>query len=512
MGEITVSQRENQTNSQQLDELKQDHDRRLQRIRNEYQRREAEARESGEAAVNHIRQSTEERVDHAKHDGDNKMRTQNELESRNYSDLKRRIQQNQEVLDGQAHQAEETTQRRIAQARVEEEVSLRKNNERIRDFMEQQKILKEQARSEANRSIEHSRETANNQLLEIQERSANEYKKTAEAGQKRLSDLKEYQRKNYEAAQLQASQRINDLDRESELKLTQDRNRKNESLKETEGKYRESLKSEEVNGQQRIDLTRKRDQDRLEKLTVAGLQRNEKLEREFSNESQRIELAGERDIANRQDKFDQLRKKQEVENKEELTKLKEDLSTQEQHQHKEVDARLRLESQKLDQGLKELNHNFKKRFDTDEKTYQGSLQNQKDTYLKALFKQKQKFDADFGKETARSNDPFYRLKSFDAAIEENPHSYVVKARVAPHERDSVNITVKDDKISISARRAYEDAFTDDQGNKTTTNSYQTHRQDFPLTIPVDGNKAIKRVADDGSITVIAPKKGYSTKA
>jgi HSP20 family molecular chaperone IbpA len=165
----------------------------------------------------------------------------------------------------------------------------------------------------------------------------------------------------------------------------------------------------------------------------------------------------------------------------------------------------------MEKMIHQQRNEFTERFGKAEEVNRETLRNQQETYLKALYKQKLRLDEKISTEKKRENDPFYAMKSFDAKLTEDQLNYTLRARIAPHERDNVEVRVKDDKVVLSARRQYEDS-TKDKNSRLTTNSYQTHRQEFHLPIPVDQKRALKRIDDEGFITVVMPKKGYGKLA
>jgi len=505
---MSVSQRENQA---QLESLKQEHERRMERIRDDNRRREEEARQAGAATVNHIKKSTTQQVDQLREESAQKLRAVADQANRNYNELRRRTQQNYETIESQARTAEENSHRRINSAHRNEAHVMEQTNEKLREFLARQEDLKVQARENANKNIDELRRESHQQLMQTKAQASEKLREFDTRSKEQLSELRDRNKAVYEETKAQADRRVAEALKDTEIRVVRDREQKNDSLRKTAIKYREAANTEQRSGEQRLAELKKQNMDRLEKLVRQDLERNEKVQAEYASESQRIQEEGESDINARQEKFDKLREKQQAKNQARLNDLELDYKTKETKLLKDSEARLQHEATKLDQSLQEQRSDFKERFDLNDKTFKGSLQNQKENYLKALYKQKQKYDNHYGRESARAEDPFYRLKSFEARLNENPHSYELKAKVAPYDKDSVNIVVKDDKITVTAHRSFEDKFATDNGAQTSTNSYQTYRQDFKLAIPVEGKLAVRKIDDDGTITVIAPKKGHKTK-
>jgi hypothetical protein len=506
MSDMSVSL--NNENQALLDKAKQDNERRLNLLREDFQKRETNIRESGEAAISHIKSTTNGRLDQAQTQSDQKLRSAKERSARDYGEIKRRSQQSNEVLDENMRSAESRASERINQAHKNEARVVEQTNAELRDFLGRQQELKAQARESTAKSIAKVRTEGNEQLAETKARSSEEIRRTDKKSKGQLSEIKERNKVLYNETKSEAERRIGEARRDADVKITQDQSQKNKSLRNMAIKYHEAATVEQRTGEDRLTDLKKRNQEQLEKLRLSDLERNRLIHDEYSEETQRIQKEGEINIKSRQDNFEALRAKQAESNQLHLQEIEENFSKEELELRKETEARMQHLSGKLDENLKQQRSDFKDRFEVNDKTFKGSLQNQKEGYLKALYRQKQKFDSRFSESRDRADDPFYRLKDFNARLDENPNSYVLKAKVAPFEKNSVDIIVKDNRITLSGRRAYADSFSDDAGDRSTTNSYQTYRQDFKLEIPVDGHLAIRKIENDGSITVVAPKKGH----
>ncbi|RYZ68565.1 MAG: Hsp20/alpha crystallin family protein, partial [Proteobacteria bacterium] len=85
--------------------------------------------------------------------------------------------------------------------------------------------------------------------------------------------------------------------------------------------------------------------------------------------------------------------------------------------------------------------------------------------------------------------------------------YELTAKVAPHEKDNVQVRVRDGKVTLSAARKFEQSF-EDKGVRASTNSQQTFRQEFKLDKPADTKHVVTQISEDGSIRALIPKKGF----
>ena len=159
----------------------------------------------------------------------------------------------------------------------------------------------------------------------------------------------------------------------------------------------------------------------------------------------------------------------------------------------------------MKQRSKEQQGDFEVRRTKNDEVHKDSLFNQREKYARALYQQQREFDSKFDKVSARKDDPFYSVQSFDAKLEDHDDHYVVRAQVPAHEREHVDIRVKDGKVALSASRQIAQK-RDDEGVKIASSSYQTWRQDIPLKAAIYREGVTKTIEPDGSIVVKIPKR------
>lgn len=511
MSDMSVSHRE-----KTLDDVKQEQERQLQarldNLRAQYQKREAELRESGDAAVNHIKKNNDTRIEQIRTSGETKLKRESEAINRNYTDLRRRSSHNAETLQEQIRSAEDNANNRIQALKHNEDRTIRQTNEQLRQFVERQKELRTQARQEANHEIEGIRRQSNEQIQQVKVQGSDQFRKTEKDQKAALENLKSRNQETYRETKSQADRRVEDVRIEGDEKIEKDRAQKNRALTEIQRKYKEAANVGERDGQRRLTDIQKREKQKAEETRDRTIRQSDEMRTQYTLETQRIQVEGEAEIAQRQSLFEQLQKKQKRDNDQALRELSQQLTAQEIKALKESEARLQALAQKQDGELKNQTKEFKERYDISDKTYKSSLHNQKETALRELYRQKLRFDEKAQLESDRSTDSFYRLKTFDARLEEEPTAYRLNAKVPAHEKDTVDVIIKDNKITLSAKRAYQDTYKGDDGDRTSTSTYQTYRQDFKLDVPVAAEKSYRKIGDDGSIVIIAPKKGYDKKA
>jgi HSP20 family protein len=138
-----------------------------------------------------------------------------------------------------------------------------------------------------------------------------------------------------------------------------------------------------------------------------------------------------------------------------------------------------------------------------EKRNRESLENQNHRLMDAIVKQKQGIIERFGKYGDTENDPFYKMQEFETRIAENENYYLVRTKVPKHERDNVDVIVKDNQLIVSGQRSFAEK-VDKDNRKITTNSHQSFREIIPLKHPTVP-KSVERSYEDGTIAVMIPK-------
>ncbi len=232
---------------------------------------------------------------------------------------------------------------------------------------------------------------------------------------------------------------------------------------------------------------------------------NEKVQTEYSNETQRIQRDGDLQVEAKKTNIRQNLSQQDATYKAESEERARLAHQREKDEVTLLQSKMENREKLHDATLKEQENDFQTRLSKTDTVNKSTLGHQREKYLRALYQQQKEFDSKFGRVDARKEDPFYRLQTFEAQLEESPDRYTIYAKVPAHERDKVDIRVKDGKAWLSATRQFSDK-RDAEGTKATMSTYQTWRQEFPLRFPVVRNSVKKEIDEDGNITITIPKR------
>lgn len=506
MSDMSVSSSARE-NAKQLEDLKQEHEQKLSKLRAEQKKEMEQVRSSGDAAVNHLRKSTDERVETARSQSTAKLQREDDALAKTYKSLKQRQAQQIETLSLNIAESEERADSTIRANQKREMKVVEDSQGKLKEFLAAQKELKDKAQKNTNA-----------ELREMQQNSNFERKKTINEANAKMRELEmnnklkreelhTQSRQNYEEAKSQATRRLSELHQEHELKLQRERSRASDEYNRVRIKTRDEIASEQSKGEKALKAQAQDSQRQLENDRMRALKTNEKMQKQYSVESQRIEADGTRDIETRKNKFAQAKLDQQRDQKSQLQQLDHELHAREDQIRDEHENRIDRTVAALDKELKNQQTQFQEKYKKDGDTFKSTLNNQKEIFLKEQYKQNSAQQAKAELAEKRSDDPFYTPKSFDAKLTETESAYELTAKVPAHEKDNVTVRVKNGRVVLSAARMHEQSF-EDKGVKASTNSQQTFRQEFKLDRPADAKHAITQIKEDGSIRAVIPKKGF----
>lgn len=486
-----------------------ENERKLQRLRESYKKRESDIRETGDATINHIRKSTQAHVATEQAKARDRLEQESEYSAQNYENLKKRIHHQSQMLDKQVIDKREAVNRDLAGLGEQQADTVRRAQEQTRAFVQDQQRRKTNIARESAEEMKNLQESGQKRILTARHKDDEELKKINQEGQKKLRQLHENHEKDYVRVKSDQGERLEEIRKDGEGKINSGRNQFNASLNRMQAQYKKEAVKEQREGEAHLTKAQKTNQRRLEDTNRKAIETEDKLETQYQRELKRVQTEGETELKTRTDNFDHLMAEQEQHQRDEMKKTEETYRTNEKKLQERYGKRLKEQVAVQDQNLKQQKDDFQKRFAHNEALNKDSLQNQNNSYLMALYKQKQEYQRRFDITDKRADDPFYQMLDLGANLQESDNAYTLTARIPKHERDNVDVRVKEDIVILSAKRNFGDELRDENGVRTTTNSQQSFRQEFKLNIPVDSKLVLRELKDDGTLTVTIPKKGYA---
>lgn len=105
----------------------------------------------------------------------------------------------------------------------------------------------------------------------------------------------------------------------------------------------------------------------------------------------------------------------------------------------------------------------------------------------------------------RQRDPFYQILDVGAELSDEGDSFVLTARIPPHEQRNISVAVRGDQLVLSGYRRSQEKVDIEPGRSQSTSAYQAFTETFPLPGPVDA-KQLRREFDGDMLLIYIPKK------
>ncbi len=485
--------------------LQSNHEAELRRIRNNNRRVEVEMRDAGEAAVIQIKSTSEDRVENVKSNERNRIHSTAEQSAKEYAELKNRARATRESTKAEIEQERTRSKETIGQVRDNQMKTIEESQSKLKDLVMKQQEAHQQLQQKSRAEFQNTQSRSNKVLDETKVENRARLQAEQESGRTAVAQTKTQTTEQLEATRRQGSETLVQMRHEQQKQLEGERLSANRTVGQMRDKNHASIDQMRIDGEKRRNSLDSSQAEQLQKSRERFLETNEKVQKEYSNETQRVQSEGEAEIDSRKTGIRVDLKKQDEEYKTEKKTREEAAFKAEKRAHVELREKISERERLHEATLKEQQGDFETRRTRNDVTHKDSLGNQRNKYSQALYQQQREFDGKFSKVSDRKDDPFYSLQSFDARLEDNADHYVVRAQVPAHERDHVDIRVKDGKVALSASRQMEEK-RNDEGVKVASSAYQTWRQEIPLKMPIYREGVTKSIDPDGSIVVKIPKK------
>lgn len=103
----------------------------------------------------------------------------------------------------------------------------------------------------------------------------------------------------------------------------------------------------------------------------------------------------------------------------------------------------------------------------------------------------------------RDEDVFYKVQDRGNQISETSDGFYIDAYAPEHEKDNIRISISSDKAVISGSRKYDNT-VELSNKKISNNNFQSFREEFVLSTPVDSN-GMRRERQGDYIRFFIPK-------
>jgi HSP20 family molecular chaperone IbpA len=156
-----------------------------------------------------------------------------------------------------------------------------------------------------------------------------------------------------------------------------------------------------------------------------------------------------------------------------------------------------------DQQMQDQELSFEKRFQANDQEARRTFTNQAVQLGQELQNQKERFVKASDKYKNKTVDPFYQVRDNKTELVETSGAYVFKAKVPEHEKDDVHVKVKQNKVTLSGNRSFDEKIEQD-GHVVKTNNTQTFQESYNLPRRIKEDEIIKQY-DGGVLKITIPK-------
>lgn len=484
-------------------QLEQEGEANLARAREQNQKELATENQNNSAAINHVRSATKDIVDQMREEAERKITYERKnLAGRQASTVDNAEQQLSQLRETYSHKkndlrdAVEDTKRKEELARkAETSVTQQIQNEQMQRRNEITQTVRD--------DLAHFHKQVQQEKANLNRQSKQEIMQTQEENAAHIGQLKSEHKNIYDKqrkwGQSQLEQQRSDHDVRYETQ------RKQFLKEQTDMKNRAffAIDKERKTHEQQFNEMVHKDIEEVERERAKGNQSMEETRNYYATEVERTHRRGDAAIREQQEIFkakSELVEREELDETNKMKAMHEDQMKQRQSVFEKKAAENEIFYK---EALVSQNKEFQEAHKKNQENFTNSLRAQKEAFAQGVLQEKREVMKNLGKHHDRLADPFYQIQYTGTTLDETPDHYIIKAAVPEHEKDNVKLFVKNGIAVVQGQRNFADEVkTEDV--KMATNSYQTFRQEIPLSHPVR-EKYATRHWNDGVLVLKIPK-------
>ncbi len=277
-----------------------------------------------------------------------------------------------------------------------------------------------------------------------------------------------------------------------------------------------SLNNIKNKGNEQINTTKHQLDEEVTKLKREGERELKRIKEFYKNEIDSTKSTGDVKLKEMSGKHNLAVTKEVEETKADIKKVKDEHLIQ----SKTLNERIEQDIQKTQVSSKNYLDNirensmaanekvekqYRQKFDSLQNQQQVSIARMHESSTKKLHALRDEYATKLDAYSERNQDPFYQMKKFDTDFRETDEAYILAAKVPPHERDRITITVRGNSLVLAGQRQNDEKIESEPGKTQTTSSYQAFSESFPIPYPVE-SKQLAREYDSGTLYIYLPKK------
>jgi HSP20 family molecular chaperone IbpA len=310
---------------------------------------------------------------------------------------------------------------------------------------------------------------------------------------------------NVRKAEIEESDRVEDL-----------RDRYSKSIENENDRKSAQLEQVRQEGYEAILNERRKQQSEVARIRAEGEKQKEQLKNYYEDEQIRTVHAGDKklrdergrqqvegEIQDRNARFTTDLSRSETLARQEQLKARQDerLGTIQTQYEQDFQNRTQNYATATEQSRTE----FQKQFENTTKTNQEVLGRVQSEAARELEGMRADFASKLDAYSNRARDPFYRIVELGGSLSETRDAFVFRAYVPTHEQDGISVSVRGNQLVVQGKRKSDEKIEHAPGHLVSTSSFQTYMETHPLTFPVEARGLSKSFEGD-ELTVVIPKK------
>lgn len=339
-----------------------------------------------------------------------------------------------------------------------------------------------------------------------------DYARRAQARERRVQEAEKEARKRVERAYENA--RATELQYQKHLEQIED---EYSAMSEEERARQEAaLLDAQTNGYEAIRDLQRKQQAELRRVRKQGEDDVDGLRDHYLHETYKTERKGEQKLEEMQRQQHELAHQTKLQGEIAFQQQKEKIGSQIEQvrsNHENTMRSLVNTSNFEQQRIREQTHaeeleakrHFDERFENLMKTQNQALHKIDSRTSRKINSLKESYSRMLDAYGSRLQDPFYQMVRIDADLWESSDRFILTASIPQHEQGRLSVSIRGDELVLTGSRRSQERLEEEPGRVSTTSSYQTYTETFPLPYPVEGRQLTRRF--DGDMLIVeVPKK------
>jgi HSP20 family molecular chaperone IbpA/F0F1-type ATP synthase membrane subunit b/b' len=362
--------------------------------------------------------------------------------------------------------------------------------QQLEDMKEYYNGRKEETREQGEAAINHIRkkqaesvDTVNETRRKIGERSEAQIDGIETDYRRKILETQRRRQEQLDNARENSKEKMAEIENSQHDKVEKIRAQANNDIQSVKQRYNKELHGTQEFTEKRLGTIRENNDQAVKHELENGRTVQEKLRENQKKDFETVATTGKKRIETNQQIQETKLQRQDADYAKRFERQEKQWESREKGVNETFQNRITHSKAAYEQQIKDQHERFDSVYSKNESANRDSLRIQNHNLLKEQVELKKKFFKESQQYAGKEDDPFYKLQERGNRLRENPDFYIVEAYVPEHEKDSIKINIRDDKASISGKRAFKDQIQE-EGRKLSTNSYQSFREDFDFEKPV----------------------------